>query len=307
MYFSLRWYSLSGSYDYYKIFSFNLSLYRVFTKVIGRRYYNNTFLFYYIASSCRNEDVIRSITSTETDEILLIYNIYNTFLIRDTNVLLDTYPLFYLNTPNKYKPKDLIKIDLIAQTDGVRKIKEFHIGKNFVGYFYNKFLNNLNYAFVFKSKDMSELIDKLGIINNLSSTKSKSYIYLEHLAKKLSNILKILNSYLNIFDFKDVLDIVKKESNPVSYAFVLYLNVYVFYNTSSIVIDIDFYLKYTGEETNQNFKAFLSLDKSFYVYKDINGVIKTGYIDNKDLEDNKKDIFKSDYFIQKRYNKINMI
>ncbi|MEM5877369.1 MAG: hypothetical protein QXF12_00665 [Candidatus Aenigmatarchaeota archaeon] len=307
MYLSLRWYSLSKSYDSYASFSSNFNSYKTFKKVVGKNLHSNTFLFYYITSESNNEDIMRSIASADIDEIFLIYNMYNAFIfIRNENVILYTYPLFYLNTPNKYKAKDIIKIDLIAQVDGVRKIKNFHFGENFVGYFYHKFLSSLNHAFVNKSEHMGALIENLRITNDLSSFKSESYAYLEYLGEKISNILKILKSYLYIFDFKDMLDIVK-ESDPNSYSFDFYLNIYLFYSTSSIIIDIDLYLKYTGKTKNQNFKIFLTLDKSFYAYKDIEGNIKTEFIENKDLEDNKKDIFKSVHFVKRRYNKINLI
>lgn len=305
MYLSLRWYSLSKSYETYRSFLANLSLYKVYTKVLGRNFYNNTFIFYHIASTSKNEDIIRSITSTEIDEILLIYNMYSTFLSKDKNVIFDTYPIFYLNTPSKYKSNELAKIDLLAQEDRVKKVKEFHFGKNFIGYFSHKFLTSLNHAFVYRSRDMGELIENLKIINDLYSFKNKSYEYLEYLSVKISDILKILKYYLQIADFEDMLEIVKEE-NSASYAFDFYLNIYLFYNTSSIIIDIDLYLKYTGGQKNQNFKVFLILDKSFYTYKDINDRIKTEIINNKDLENNKRDIFKSDFFVKKRYNKINM-
>lgn len=307
MYLSLRWHSLSKSYETYRGFLHNISLFYTFAKVIGKNFYSNTFLFYHIISTSKNEDMIRSMTNTEIDEFFLIYNMHNAFIVdRNKNVILYTYPLFCLNTPNKYKAKDLIRIDLIAQVDGVRKVKEFHIGKNFVGYFYHKFLSSLNHAFVHKSKYMGELIENLRITNDLSSFKSKSYAYLEYLGEKISNILKILKSYLYIFDFKDMLDIIK-DSDPNSYSFDFYLNIYLFYNTSSIIIDIDLYLLYIRKKKNKNFKVFLTLDKSFYAYIDMNGNIKTGVIENKDLEDNKKDIFKSDHFVKKRHNKINII
>lgn len=306
MYLSLKWYPLAKSYDDYRFLLSNLSLYRVFTRVVGKRFYNDTFLFHYIASASNNQDIVHYMTNTELDEFFLVYNIYQALLFGYKRVVLDTYNLFYLNTPSKYEAKDLIKIDLIAQTSGVRKVKEFHIGKNFIGYFYSSFLSVLNHGVVYKSKNISELIENLNVIDSLNSFKSKNYAYLEYLGMKISDILKALKPYLYSFDFKYMLDIVKGE-DPNSYAFDLYLNIYFFYNTSSIIIDIDFYLKYAEGKKNQNFKAFLTLDRSFYVYKDINNVIKTGVLESEELEKSKKDVFKSDYFLKRRYTKISLI
>lgn len=237
----------------------------------------------------------------------LIFNMYSILLQSLESLKLKSNAMYSLNTLSKYNPKDLFKIEPSSLYTGVTSWLKVNTDNNAITIKFYELMSLDRNDIIKEKSNLKELIDHFhkneDFLSSYKNIKSKD---LENIVLSMLHIfIKLKDVYLIEFDLKDVISLFDNKSNS-RYDAILYADMFFFYHSGNIVINVGLLIRFTGPVYNyeKTAKFFISLDNILCYYKDVTNQIKIKSIEDRDIYDHRKNIMKSKYLVRKRSNKI---